>query len=322
MSSVLPERRRIPGVVARPGAVREDDGARRARAIVFGQQGASERGADAEQLEVVAGDDLAQRHARLVAAFDRRDGRAVGRHPREDRVLLLEIEEVGVGAGRVGVAVAASRVDVNHPVGPLDRQRPQQRGIHDRKESGREANPDGERGDRHEGERRAAHQPFQRVADVGTELLEEHDCLIRGSRAQGSRSACPRLRKSAGHRGPQSSEPLEPFGWKTRPTARCDAFRPRSLDRLSADNGPRTRGPRHSSCFRRLRHDSRAADPRKTGRRPGGRRAGASRVRNNCAPLSHALWRNRHRLRSLGGVWCSWKSRRGRMRSSGPPPRP
>ena len=138
------ERGRVPSVVAHPRAVREDNGARRARAIVFGQQRASERGADAEQLEVVARDDLAQRHARLVAAFDRRDGGAVGRHPREDRVLFLEIEEVGVGAGRVRVAVAAPRVDVNHPVGPLDRQRPQQGGVHDRKESGREANADRE----------------------------------------------------------------------------------------------------------------------------------------------------------------------------------
>ena len=57
------ERRRIPSVVAHPRAVREDNGARRARAIVFGQQRASERGADAEQLEVVARDDLAQRHS-------------------------------------------------------------------------------------------------------------------------------------------------------------------------------------------------------------------------------------------------------------------
>ena len=150
----------------------EDDDARRAGAIVVGQQGASERGVDAEQLEVVAGDDLAERHPRLIAAFDRRDRRAVGQHPREDRVLRPEIEEVGVGAGRVGVAVAASRVDVDQPIGPVDGQRPQQRGIDDREESGVEADADGEGGDRHERERGAAQQPFQRVADVGAELLE------------------------------------------------------------------------------------------------------------------------------------------------------
>ena len=77
-----------------------------------------------------------------------RDRRAVADHAGEDRVLRPEIEEVRIRAGRVGVAVPAARVDVDEPIGPLDRQRAKQQRVDDREERGVEADADAERQDR------------------------------------------------------------------------------------------------------------------------------------------------------------------------------
>ena len=168
----LAKRGRVAPEVTNPGAIRQHDHSRRAGAVVLGHQRPPERGLDAEHLEVVPRDDLAERHPRLIAPLDRRDRRAVGKHVGEDRILLPEVEEIGIGAGRVGIAVPAARVDVDESIRLLHRERPEECRIDDREEGRIEPDPDGERRDRHDGEGGAVQEPPEGVADVGAEVLK------------------------------------------------------------------------------------------------------------------------------------------------------
>ena len=77
---------------------------------------------------------------------------------------------------------------------------------------------------------------------------------------------------------------------------------PLSKDGHSArttDPGPQTTDPDTILAFAEP-HDPRATESRKTGRRSRRRGARAPRVRNSCAPLPHAVWRNRHRCDHAG----------------------
>jgi hypothetical protein len=173
------EHLRIAAVVAAPRRVREDHSPRRAGAIVVGQQRAAERGADAQHLEVIAGDDFPDRHARSIAGLHRGDRGAEPHHRGEDFVLPGEVEEVRVGAGRVGIAVPSARVDAHQAIGPFDRQRPEQQRVHDREECRVEADANRQRGDRHDGEGGRTCEPSQGVADIGTDGFEQSHLRIR-----------------------------------------------------------------------------------------------------------------------------------------------
>ena len=94
--------------------------------IVGGLQHAAEKGADAEHVEVVRRDELAHHQPRAIAEIERRKHRRVAGHVAEDGVLRLEVEKVGIGGGRVLVAVAAAGEHIDERVRVLDRQRPQQ----------------------------------------------------------------------------------------------------------------------------------------------------------------------------------------------------
>ena len=67
--------------------------------VVLRQERPAERGADAEHLKVVAGDDLAHREARAVVEVQRREHRAVAGDVLEHVVLRLKIEIVRVRGG-------------------------------------------------------------------------------------------------------------------------------------------------------------------------------------------------------------------------------
>ena len=66
---------------------------------------------------------------------------------REDSVLRFEIEKVGIGAGRVLVAVGAAGEDVDERVGMSDGNRPQQHGIDQREHRRVDADAEAERED-------------------------------------------------------------------------------------------------------------------------------------------------------------------------------
>ena len=165
------EHRRVAAEIAAPERVRDHRHARRARPVVLGQQRPPHGRGDAEDLEVIAGDDLAQRHARPVAGLDRRNRRAVAEHAGEDGVPRAEVEEVGIGVGGVGVAVAALGVDVHQAVGAFDRQRPEEQRINDGEEGRIEADTDPQREDGDRREPGRAEQPLQRIADVGKHVV-------------------------------------------------------------------------------------------------------------------------------------------------------
>ena len=140
--------------------------------VVLGQQRAANDRVHAEQLKVVAGDRLPHREARAIGQLHRGHRRAVGQHVGEDLVLRLEVEVVGIGAGRVLVAVAAAGEHVDQPIGPLDRQRPEQQGVDEGEQCRVEADADRERGNGDQGERRAAPQPAQGKPDVREQIFE------------------------------------------------------------------------------------------------------------------------------------------------------
>ena len=98
------------------------------------------------------------------------------------RVLLPEIQEVGVGAGGVGVAVPAARVDVDQAIRLVHGQRPEQGGIDDREERRIEPDADRQRRDRHDGEGGAVQEPSEGVANVGAKVGEHFNCGVYGDR--------------------------------------------------------------------------------------------------------------------------------------------
>ncbi|MGH9315227.1 MAG: hypothetical protein ACRD09_11255 [Vicinamibacterales bacterium] len=123
-------------------------------------------GADAKELKIVAGDDLAERQPRAIAGADRGEHRTVAGDVREDRVLGAEVEQIGVQRGVPRVAVAAGRVDVDELVGRAYRQRPEEDSVDDAEERRVETDPDRKGCDRRQGETWAAAKPAQGVAEV------------------------------------------------------------------------------------------------------------------------------------------------------------
>ena len=99
MRRVRPTASGVDAELARPVAVRHHHHARRARHVVGRKDRAAERGAHAEDLEVVAGDDLAHREARAAVEIERGEHRAVADDRLEHVVLRVQIEVVGIGRG-------------------------------------------------------------------------------------------------------------------------------------------------------------------------------------------------------------------------------
>ena len=60
----------------------------------------------------------------------------------------------------------------------LDRQRAEEYGIGDRKQRGVEADPDGQRGHRHERERGAFPEPAQRVTNIRSQEIDQEESII------------------------------------------------------------------------------------------------------------------------------------------------
>src|SRR5207245_1896675 len=92
-----------------------------------------------------------------------------------DLILRLEVEEVGIRARGVHIAVETRAVDLRETIGPYDRQRPEEHRVDDREERGVEADADGERGDRDNRKCGAAPEPSEREADIGCQVVEQGD---------------------------------------------------------------------------------------------------------------------------------------------------
>ena len=141
-------------------------------AVVLGQQRASDSRADAEQLEVVAGDGLAHREARAIGQLHRGDRRAVAQHVGEHLVLRLEVEEVRIGARRVLVAVTAAREHVNESVGRSTGSGRNSRASTIVNSAVLNPMPRASEAIATEGERRAAAEPAQGKPDIREQVFE------------------------------------------------------------------------------------------------------------------------------------------------------
>jgi hypothetical protein len=179
--------------------------ARRAGRIVGRQDRPPDRGADAEHLEVVAGDDLADREARAVVEIHRGHHRAVADDGVEHVVARLQIAKVRVGRGAVvDGAARIAREHVGESIGRGNRQRLEQQRVDDREQRRVEADPDRQRGDRHQRKRRTLGEPAQGETDVGDERGEQgRTIIIPRQRGVFSLFACTLLHVGArgSHRG-------------------------------------------------------------------------------------------------------------------------
>jgi hypothetical protein len=130
-----------------------------ARLVVFRQKRASERGAQAEDPEVVAGHDFAEGQARPVTARQHCERRAVSDQVVEDRARRLQVQVVGIGTAGISVAVGRVGVDVHEAVGFANRKRPEQYRVDEAEQRRVEADAERERRHGNQGKAGTAAQP-------------------------------------------------------------------------------------------------------------------------------------------------------------------
>jgi hypothetical protein len=155
----LPEYRRIPAEAARPEAI-ADDGhcavwtATARLGIVGGRQQSSVDGANSEQVEVRARGVLTTHPLRHP--IDRHLERPWGerRDTREEAVVIAEPLEAGIGRAAAAAGLAAGVVDEEQSLRVVDRQRLDQHGVDQTEDRRIGADPEPERQQRHQRERR------------------------------------------------------------------------------------------------------------------------------------------------------------------------
>jgi hypothetical protein len=140
--------------------------------IVLRQDGPAERRADAEHLEVVAGDDLPHRQPGPPFKVQRGEHGAVADDVLEDVVLGFEVEVIRIRRG-AEARRASTGEDVDEPLGRRHRQRFEEQRVDDREQRGIEADADCQRCHRNQREAGAFPQPAQRVANIGNQRFEQ-----------------------------------------------------------------------------------------------------------------------------------------------------
>jgi hypothetical protein len=183
-----------------PIAVRNHRHPRRVLAVVVGEYGAAGGRADAEQREVIAGDDFPDCHPRSGVEVERGEHRAVAGDVLEHVVLRFHIEIVEIRR-RAERRRPRRGEHVDEAVGRCHRERLEQHRVDDGEERGVEADADGERRDRDEREAWTSQQPPQREADVPQNGFEQDRRLYVRQRSCSGRPARPFCRRTA-HRVP------------------------------------------------------------------------------------------------------------------------
>ena len=176
--NALPEYCRIPSEAARPEAV-ADDGHRAvwtatARlGIVGGRQQSSVGRANTEQIEVGAGGVLTAHPLRHPV--DRHLERPFGerRDTREEPVVIAEPLEAGIGRAVAAAGLPAGVVDEEQSLRVVDRQRLDQHGVDQAEDRRVGADPEPERQQGHQRERRRPPQQPECVADVAAQLVDQ-----------------------------------------------------------------------------------------------------------------------------------------------------
>ena len=174
----LPEHCRIPAEAARPEAV-ADDGDRAvwtapARlGIVGGRQQSSVGGANTEQVEVGAGGVLTAHPLRHAVDRHLEQPFVERRDTREEPVVIAEPLEAGIGRAVAAAGLPAGVVDEEQSLRVVDRQRLDQHGVDQAEDRGVGADPEPERQQGHQRERRRPPQQPECVADVAAQLVDQ-----------------------------------------------------------------------------------------------------------------------------------------------------
>ena len=176
--NVLPEHCRISCEAARPEVV-ADDGHRAVRTatarhgIVRGRQQPSVGGANTKQVEVGAGGVLAAHALRHPVDRHLEHPLAECRDPREEPVVIPKQLETGIRRTAAAAGLPAGVVDEEQSLRVVDRQRLDQHGVDQTEDRRVGADPEPERQQGHERERRRPPQKPEGVADVAAQLVDQ-----------------------------------------------------------------------------------------------------------------------------------------------------
>ena len=176
--NALPEHRRIPSEAARPEAVADDgDGAVRTAAarlgIVRGREQSSVGRANAEHVEVGAGGVLAAHPLRHAVDRHLEQPLVERRDTREEAVVIAEPLEARIGRAAAAAGLPAGVVDEEQSLRVVDRQRLDQHGVDQAEDRRVGADPESERQQGHQRERRRPPQQPEGVADVAAQLVDQ-----------------------------------------------------------------------------------------------------------------------------------------------------
>ena len=125
-----------------------------------------ERRVDAQHRKVRAADQLDVRSLGSVAEAERGGGLLMNRDCGKRLRSCAEIGEVGECRHVEPLPGATAAKDTHQFIGPLDRQRPQEQAVDHREDRAAAADAEGQRENRHDGQRRPAHRDSHRVGEV------------------------------------------------------------------------------------------------------------------------------------------------------------
>ena len=141
--------------------------------IVGGRQQSSVGRANAEQVEVGAGGVLTAHPLRHAVDRHLEQPLVERRDTREEPVVIAEPLEAGIGRAVAAAGLPAGVVDEEQSLRIVDRQRLDQHGVDQAEDRGVGADPEPERQQGHQRERRRPAQQPERVADVAAQLVDQ-----------------------------------------------------------------------------------------------------------------------------------------------------
>ena len=141
--------------------------------IVRGREHSPVDGANAKQVEVGAGGVLAAHPLRHPVDRHLEQPLVERRDTREEPVVIAEPLEARIGRAAAAARLPAGVVDEEQLLRIVDRQRLDQHGVDQAEDRRVGADPEPERQQRHQRERRRPPQEPERVADVAAQLVEQ-----------------------------------------------------------------------------------------------------------------------------------------------------